>query len=380
MYVTSGVIDIFIKKHTMAKLHTFKDIVAHRCNDDGKVDVQIKWDSGELTWEPFANIQKDAPEALAEYGQTRKDLLGQAPWDSLNIDSVTGENDSVTGENMYTFKRIVDHRHKRRCLTHWEKSIDIQIEWDTGDMTWEPFENIANDASSDLAEYALEQKLLEHKQWRNLAVHLPEYTSSRYELKKIRNHRPRNRVPRDNGIELEIEWSNGEITWESADMINKDAPQMFEQYAKRRNILTDFKQQQHDPIILSALEEGSPHTFLVAQRIEFICNHFVEVMKGHELKLPISGNYEKVWIGYDSDKKSDVWLPAIKISCIKTFCDQVKDGKHILFEVFKYFILFNILTMQNRSSSKWRKTTSDVSCWFAKTKPTCIRTIQSERF
>ena len=58
------------------------------------MDVQIKWN------------------ALAEYGQTCEDIVGQAPWDSINIAL-------VTGENMHTFKQIVNHRHKRRCHSDW---------------------------------------------------------------------------------------------------------------------------------------------------------------------------------------------------------------------------------------------------------------------
>ena len=314
----------------MAKLHEFEDIVAHRRNNDGTVDVQIKWNSGEHTWEPFGNILKDAPDALAEYGRSceDKDLLGQAPWDCLNIHS-------GIGENMHTFEQILGHRHKRRCPSEWRKSIDIQIEWDTGDITWEPFENIEKDASGALAEYAFERNLLEEQKWRHLSVHLPEYTSSRYDLKRICNHRHRNLVPRDNRIELQIEWTNGEITWELADVIKEDAPQVFEKYAKRNNISTDLKLEQPDPMNLSALEEGSQHTFLVANRIEFICNYFVQVMKGHELKLLRSstGGYERGWIGYDSYDRSDVWFPAIKFKCIETLRKEVKLGKHILYEV-----------------------------------------------
>ncbi|PTB62035.1 hypothetical protein BBK36DRAFT_1130280 [Trichoderma citrinoviride] len=39
------------------------------------IEIQVKWDSGETTWEPEANLHHDCPEALFEYWRTHRGRL-----------------------------------------------------------------------------------------------------------------------------------------------------------------------------------------------------------------------------------------------------------------------------------------------------------------
>jgi hypothetical protein len=48
------------------ELWTIAAIKNHRWSDDS-IELQIKWDEGDMTWEPEISIQEDAPEALFSY-------------------------------------------------------------------------------------------------------------------------------------------------------------------------------------------------------------------------------------------------------------------------------------------------------------------------
>ncbi|KAK0386451.1 hypothetical protein NLU13_6287 [Sarocladium strictum] len=48
------------------ELYTIESIQKHRWVDDD-IELQIKWDTGDLTWEPETSIQEDAPAVLFSY-------------------------------------------------------------------------------------------------------------------------------------------------------------------------------------------------------------------------------------------------------------------------------------------------------------------------
>jgi hypothetical protein len=62
---------------------TYDEIISHRSKKIGpnkyERQVLIKWDTGELSWEPLLSIKKDDPVTLAEYAR-RKNLLEQTSW------------------------------------------------------------------------------------------------------------------------------------------------------------------------------------------------------------------------------------------------------------------------------------------------------------
>ena len=60
-------------------LYTFSKILNHRTTTNGKIEIEILWDNGEVSWEPLAVIQKDDPVTTAAYARDRK-LLEQRGW------------------------------------------------------------------------------------------------------------------------------------------------------------------------------------------------------------------------------------------------------------------------------------------------------------
>ena len=62
-----------------ANLHTFTKILDHRSGYQGRTEVQVQWDTDEVTWEPLAWIRKDDPITTAKYAQEKK-LTEQRGW------------------------------------------------------------------------------------------------------------------------------------------------------------------------------------------------------------------------------------------------------------------------------------------------------------
>ena len=70
----------------------------------------------------------------------------------------------------YKFKSIKDHRgpYTSTDQEHLGSSYNLPIEWETGEMTWEPLNNIISDDPYSCAAYAKEFDLLNtHKDGSN---------------------------------------------------------------------------------------------------------------------------------------------------------------------------------------------------------------------
>ena len=62
-----------------AGLYTFKKILNHRTTSNGKVEVEVLWDTDEVTWEPLTHVRKDDPITVAKYAMDNK-LQEQKGW------------------------------------------------------------------------------------------------------------------------------------------------------------------------------------------------------------------------------------------------------------------------------------------------------------
>jgi hypothetical protein len=84
-----------------AKICAFEAIVGHRdSKSENKLEVQIKWENGERTWEPMDKIKDDDPVTLVEYARAKNLLEGPAwKWavEYYRIDS--GSEDELFGED-----------------------------------------------------------------------------------------------------------------------------------------------------------------------------------------------------------------------------------------------------------------------------------------
>ncbi|TQW04448.1 Chromo domain [Cordyceps javanica] len=131
-----------------------------------------------------------------------------APTKTATATSATGTTD--TADDVFTFKAFLDHRWK-------DDSIEIQVEWENGQRTWEPETNLHDDAPQTLLDY-----------WRQQPDGRPDNPRQPglYEIHAIRKHsRDRRR--------LFVEWvgfSPTENTWEPRDVVADAAPDILSDY------------------------------------------------------------------------------------------------------------------------------------------------------
>ena len=58
---------------------TFTEIMSHKVGPNNRLEVEVLWDNGDISWELLTNIRKDDPITLAKYAKD-KNLLNQRGW------------------------------------------------------------------------------------------------------------------------------------------------------------------------------------------------------------------------------------------------------------------------------------------------------------
>ncbi|KAL6874782.1 hypothetical protein J3F83DRAFT_518151 [Trichoderma novae-zelandiae] len=90
----------------------FEGFVGYRWAGDS-IEIQVKWDGGETTWEPEANLHHDCPEALFEYWRAHE-----------------GRPKNPTDPEMYEVFSILKHNKNRsRLLVEW-------VGFERSEATW----------------------------------------------------------------------------------------------------------------------------------------------------------------------------------------------------------------------------------------------------
>jgi len=77
------------------------------------------------------------------------------------INRKNSDNEADEGDRTWTFSNILNHRTNKE-----NKTLEILIEWDNGEQTWEPLSMIAQDDPISCANYAKEHKLLNANGWK----------------------------------------------------------------------------------------------------------------------------------------------------------------------------------------------------------------------
>lgn len=117
----------------------------------------------------------------------------------------------VAGDDEYTFTRFTDYR--------WDgNSIEIEVEWEQGDVTWEPEAQLHQDAPDALLEY------WESQGGRPTNPNDPDL----FDIHTIRKHSKDRK-------KLLVEWVGygpKEATWVSRTVVEETAPEVVAQYWK----------------------------------------------------------------------------------------------------------------------------------------------------
>ena len=92
------------------------------------------------------DVDKETGRNLLEY------IHGQTEWVKPNIvqEALLSHAANDDGTNLWTFSTVLDHKTENN-------QVHVKIQWDNGDVTWEPLNSLRKDDPVTLAKYAHEQ-------------------------------------------------------------------------------------------------------------------------------------------------------------------------------------------------------------------------------
>jgi len=132
------------------------------------------------------------------------------------------------GADFWTFDEIIGHRKTKT------RGYEMQVRWDTGEITWEPATSVKEDDPVTLAKYAHDAKLTEERGWK-WTKRYTKNPKNFIRLAKIfkaqaRNNGPKYkfgiRVPRTVKEAMEIDRAEGNTLWKEA--IDKEIGQLLD--------------------------------------------------------------------------------------------------------------------------------------------------------
>ena len=146
------------------ELYRFRAIIGHQgpllASDPdwkgSKYNVQVEWETGEITFEPlFLDIGNGKVEELISYNQLLEHL------------EIAQDHDMGMDQELYRFRAIIGHQGPLLASDpDWKGSkYNVQVEWETGEITFEPLSIIAADDPVTCAAYAKENDLLALEGW-----------------------------------------------------------------------------------------------------------------------------------------------------------------------------------------------------------------------
>ena len=125
------------------------------------------------------------------------------------------EDNTDTGQldnGLYKFKCIKDHRgpYTSSDPEYFGSSCNLLMEWETGEMTWEPLSNIIASDPYTCAIYAKKHDLLLKRHARTARRLIRTLMKSKYrQVKASRKYRHGWEVPRDYAHALQLDIQNG---------------------------------------------------------------------------------------------------------------------------------------------------------------------------
>lgn len=110
-----------------------KSIAGHR-RDEDSIELRVHWEGGDVSWEPEANLQRDAPEVLFSYWTT-----------------AGGRPEHPDGPDMFTIFAL----HKAR-----KGGKELLVEWlGYPEKSWEPRSTVEEVAPELLDEFSSRQSV-----------------------------------------------------------------------------------------------------------------------------------------------------------------------------------------------------------------------------
>jgi Reverse transcriptase (RNA-dependent DNA polymerase) len=176
-------------------------------------DNEVKKDPQYIKF--LCEIDGDTADEIISYNQ----ILDYIERDNLDV-----ENDT---EQLYRFRRISAHQGPLRTSDKDYKgsTYNVLVEWESGEVTYEPLDMIAKDDPVTCTEYAIRNGLLDTPGWKRFkSIAKKEKTIKRMvNQAKLRSYRREPfwkfgfLVPRTHAQAVEIDQRNGNTKWQDAE-------------------------------------------------------------------------------------------------------------------------------------------------------------------
>ena len=175
------------------------------------------------------DVDKETGRVLLEY------IHRQTEWVEPNIlqEALLSREANDDGTNLWTFSTVLDHKTENN-------QVHVKIQWDNGDVTWEPLNSLRKDDPVTLAKYAHEKGITNERGWKwsrkinkrpkKLLRMLCINASQKGAARKTVKYKFGVQIPKHPMHALELDRLNGNTKWRDALQLEIDQLLKFETF------------------------------------------------------------------------------------------------------------------------------------------------------
>ena len=134
------------------------------------------------------------------------------------LDHFEKSQDDAAEDDLFMFDEVIDHRLNSKG------KYEVLIQWDTGEETWEPLDEMIKQDAVTMAKYAVDHNLLKKTQWKKLKKNVKRGTGRHIQRIKLMARLKKKaakfkfgvQIPNDYEHGMELDKENGDKGWYDA--------------------------------------------------------------------------------------------------------------------------------------------------------------------
>ena len=195
------------------------------------------------------DVDEETGRVLLEY------VHGQTEWVEPNIlqEALLSRDANDDGTNLWTFSTVLDHKTENN-------QVQVKIQWDNGDVTWEPLNSLRKDDPVTLAKYAHKKGITNKRGWKwsrkinkrpkKLLRMLRINASQKGAARKTVKYKFGVQIPKHPMHALELDRLNGNTKWRDALQLEIDQLLKFETFLIYEKGEIDLKNYTYVPLLM----------------------------------------------------------------------------------------------------------------------------------
>ena len=193
---------------------------------------------------------------LTETGHVLLEYVhGQTEWVEPNIlqEALLSREANEDGTDLWTFSTVLDHKTEN-------KQVHVKIQWDNGDVTWEPLNSLRKDDPVTLAKYAHEKGITNERGWKwshkinkrpkKLLQMLRINASQKGAARKTVKCKFRVQIPKHPMHALKLDRLNGNTKWRDALQLEINQLLKFETFLIYKKGQIDLENYTYVPLLM----------------------------------------------------------------------------------------------------------------------------------